>query len=959
VDARAESGVAPVPGQRDQSRVTSAAPGVGPVVESFGGPQRPPRVSIRRLRLEAELASASSKPLTVLVAPAGSGKTTALALWAQSRGEGIRWLTARPGASGTALATALLDCSGVGNPDPATDDSASFVEQLAAGSRAPDLLVVDDAENLPRASWQLLNAAVSQARDHVRVVVATRRDPPVARVDLELSEALTVLRADMLRFDDDEAHQLIAAHAPDATMEDVVALQARANGWAAALVLAARSLASAPDRVTARAGITQTDQPVLDYLLGEVLATMPAGRRHVLLCTADETVVSADLAVMLSGDPDAPERLNELAAEGLLVTALDIGSGVGWTYHPLLRALLRRQVSLGGPDHSLAVAAHRRAARYYARNGPADAALRHAVAANEYGLIRALLVGCGPSLMTTGHEDLLWKALGAIGDEPAIQEPALLGVTALLLAVGGDREQSVRVATLAARAARATRDRAGAAATSGRSPSEAEGALLADSATLNAWLARLGWHDAGDAVDGARAVLGEPLLNSSVPWSPVAVDDLEPARVSWLQSELGLLELWTDNPHEAVRHTDAALVSAEAVGNRRLSAVALSARAMEQLLAGQSQTAASTARHCLRAAAESARPDDGTLARAHLALAWAAFLELRHRDIEPSLAVMRQTDAHSYSPLVAVLRQVLEAWIVARGGDIAMARQLLATELPGPHPHPAVLDGVMAGSRANLALADHAHDEASLHSRALHELGWDLSASVVEAVLLDRHGDPEAALAQLARLRLSTPASVEAASAVYGCVYQAQLHLRADSSAAALDAMRDALTLAAPQRLLVPFVAAGEDGAHERLLEQLSSGAHSHPFAGFVLGRLRDSDRPLTDRDQAAATGPPSSGSHRPVLDDDDEPIIYLRGLAGAVPDRRTTTPAPLPPLPLTGREAEVLRELALGGSYRDVAKVLYVTENTVKTHVSALYRKLGVERRADALRRAREYGLI
>jgi LuxR family maltose regulon positive regulatory protein len=66
-----------------------------------------------------------------------------------------------------------------------------------------------------------------------------------------------------------------------------------------------------------------------------------------------------------------------------------------------------------------------------------------------------------------------------------------------------------------------------------------------------------------------------------------------------------------------------------------------------------------------------------------------------------------------------------------------------------------------------------------------------------------------------------------------------------------------------------------------------------------------------------------------------------------------------MPPQALTGREAEVLRELALGGSYQDVARVLYVTENTVKTHVSAVYRKLGVERRADALRLARDIGLI
>ena len=58
-------------------------------------------------------------------------------------------------------------------------------------------------------------------------------------------------------------------------------------------------------------------------------------------------------------------------------------------------------------------------------------------------------------------------------------------------------------------------------------------------------------------------------------------------------------------------------------------------------------------------------------------------------------------------------------------------------------------------------------------------------------------------------------------------------------------------------------------------------------------------------------------------------------------------------------RETDVLQELALGGSYLDVAQALYVTENTVKTHVASLYRKLGADRRAGALREARARGLL
>ena len=119
--------------------------------------------------------------------------------------------------------------------------------------------------------------------------------------------------------------------------------------------------------------------------------------------------------------------------------------------------------------------------------------------------------------------------------------------------------------------------------------------------------------------------------------------------------------------------------------------------------------------------------------------------------------------------------------------------------------------------------------------------------------------------------------------------------------------------------------------------------SRSHPFAAYVVAGLERYHRRYPDiavrgaatvrKGPAADTAPTASGGR--------------------------TAGVPMPPQALTGREAEVLRELALGGSYQDVAQVLYVTENTVKTHVSAVYRKLGVERRADALRRAREIGLI
>ena len=64
-------------------------------------------------------------------------------------------------------------------------------------------------------------------------------------------------------------------------------------------------------------------------------------------------------------------------------------------------------------------------------------------------------------------------------------------------------------------------------------------------------------------------------------------------------------------------------------------------------------------------------------------------------------------------------------------------------------------------------------------------------------------------------------------------------------------------------------------------------------------------------------------------------------------------------PIKLTARESDVLGQLALGSSYTEIAKDLFITENTVKTHLASLYRKLGVDKRSAALRVAREVGLL
>jgi DNA-binding CsgD family transcriptional regulator len=63
--------------------------------------------------------------------------------------------------------------------------------------------------------------------------------------------------------------------------------------------------------------------------------------------------------------------------------------------------------------------------------------------------------------------------------------------------------------------------------------------------------------------------------------------------------------------------------------------------------------------------------------------------------------------------------------------------------------------------------------------------------------------------------------------------------------------------------------------------------------------------------------------------------------------------------LGVSARELEVLELLASGRSNKEIARALDVSPNTIKTHVASLYGKLEVKRRTEAIRRARELGMI
>jgi len=80
---------------------------------------------------------------------------------------------------------------------------------------------------------------------------------------------------------------------------------------------------------------------------------------------------------------------------------------------------------------------------------------------------------------------------------------------------------------------------------------------------------------------------------------------------------------------------------------------------------------------------------------------------------------------------------------------------------------------------------------------------------------------------------------------------------------------------------------------------------------------------------------------------------VYLLDLLRAPAPTSPVQPSAETDARLTHREAELLRAFAEGKSYKEAARALGISPNTVGTHVKAIYRKLEVNSRSDAIRQA------
>jgi LuxR family transcriptional regulator, maltose regulon positive regulatory protein len=622
--------------------------------------------------------------VTVLSAPAGSGKTVLLRSWIAEAGlaEQAAWVPVhgevrhpqqfwisvadelRATAAGAALVRPLT---------PAPDlDGWAIVERLLQDLHSLServWLVIDDLHELRSAhALRQLELLVLRAPTELRFVLASRRDPRLGLHRLRLDGELTEIRAAELHFTLDESRDLLVAagvQLPDAAL---TLLHERTEGWAAGLRLAALSLAGHPDPELFAAGFSGSERTVAEYLLAEVLERQPKQVRRLLVRTSVLERVNGELADLLTGSSGGGRVLRELEQANAFVVALD-AHRLWFRYHPLFADLLQLELLDTSQDELAGL--HGAAAGWFAEHGFPVEAVRHAQAAQDWSLAGRLLSDHWFGFVLDGRAATADELLAGF---PAGVIAADAELTALLAAREldeGSLEEAERNLQLAAECAASV-------------PADRRGHLQVTLAVLRLNLALLR-GDVSALVEEARHLL-EPAGTLAAAQMGLG----EELRAIALLG-LGTTEFWTARFEESGRHLEQARALAHRIGRPYLEFSSLVFRAIVEALQS-SALAVEPSTQAIELAKRHGWIDDWLAGAAYLALGGALVGQGRLEEAQPYIQHAERAVGEEARPAPGLALQYVRAeFELARGRDedalaAFRAGERLAERLVAQHP---------------------------------------------------------------------------------------------------------------------------------------------------------------------------------------------------------------------------------------------------------------------------------
>jgi LuxR family transcriptional regulator, maltose regulon positive regulatory protein len=862
---------------------------------------------IDRDDLLAALDRAAERKVTIISAPAGSGKTSLLRAWADRQGQRHRLAmlqVPRDQQDAQQFWLALLEAvrrasatTGRAGPPAATPDfnAPAMVDRVLselADARGDVALVIDDLHELnsPDALAQLARL-LTHLPPNAHAVLTTRHDLRLRLHQLRLAGELAEIRAADLRFTERETRMLLDASGITLSASGAALLHQRTEGWAAGLRLAALSMAGHPDPERFVAEFSGSDRTVAEYLIAEMLERQPADVQDLLLRTSLLDRVNGELADVLTGRPGSERILLELADANTFVVPLD-PERTWFRYHHLFGDLLRLELRRTLPEEVPAL--HRRAAGWFIRQGRVVDAIRHTQAAGDWPEAARLLADHSFSLTLDGQAQTMQALVRAF--PPGEDHPELALVRAASDLNQGRLDEAAAYLALAETYAQTA-------------PPERQRRLRVAVASLKLSLARRRGHLAG-VIEQVR-FLASPVTGQSDEDIALGSDLRAVALMN-----LGTVEAWTLGLEDAERHLRQGAVLAREIGRPYLEVSCLA-----QLgFASKIDPFATTQRRCREAIALAERYGWGAepvVAPALMTLAgtmvWLGEFDEAERWLQRTARALQTDTGPDITLLLHHTAGILHACRGHRPEALEefSAAEYLGSQLEGSHALASQVTGWMVATQARLGRPGEA--------RAVLAAVDDERAGSGEirnacAVICLAEGDPAGALGAVQHVFDGTAPVIGYVTVVEAHLLAGLAHRELGDQRAANQAAERALALAESDRLVLPFAMTGS----RELLEALPR----HETAHAAL---------LTD-----------------ILD-------VLHGSSVAAGNQ----PPPLDVEELSPGELRVLRYLPTNLSRPEIAGELSVSLNTVSTHVRSIYAKLQVRDRSSAVQRARELRLL
>ena len=401
--------------------------------------------SIRRPSLIERLVHDDSRPVVLVTAPAGYGKTTLLSQWAENNGQAFAWVSVdeQDNDPKVLLAYVAEALDAVEPIDDRVFDALASPQSSVPGSVVPRLgsafwsmtspvvLVLDDVHVLHNPESR---AALSVLADHVpagsRLVLAGRDQPPLRIARLRAESKILEIGPRDLSFTRAEAALLLRNAGLTLGEKDAAALYQQTEGWPAGLYLAALCLRQGSSVGSAAISFSGDDRLVSEYVESEFLARISREEREFLTRTAVLERMCGPLCDAVLDMDGSASTLTQLARSNLLLVPLD-RRGEWYRYHHLFRETLLAELRRQAPD--LIPPLRRRAADWCQHHGLPEEALEYSMAAGDVDTAAWLVERLGVRAYQQGRGTTLQRWLGWLDDRGAIDRRPMVAVLASII----------------------------------------------------------------------------------------------------------------------------------------------------------------------------------------------------------------------------------------------------------------------------------------------------------------------------------------------------------------------------------------------------------------------------------------------------------------------------------------------------------------------------------------------